>query len=101
MVLLNEMNKVLSFGRSRLVHPMAGRLLLKGRIQINVLHLPILNLPPWIHEESWMVVRAVIHRQVPPSKIAYDAICRLLAALTCVGVFGNPLEVVHHMYLSR
>jgi hypothetical protein len=101
MVLLNEMNKELSFGRSRLVHPVAGRLLLKGRVQVNILRRPILNLPPWIYKESWMVIRAVIRRQVPPRKIAYGAIYRLLAALACVGVFGNPLEVVHYMHLSR
>jgi hypothetical protein len=101
MVLLNEMHKELPFGRPRLVYPVAGRLLLKRRVQVNVLHRPVLNLPPWIHKESWMVIRAVIRRQVPPSKIAYGAICRLLAALACVGVFGNLLEVVHHMHLSR
>jgi hypothetical protein len=52
MVLLNEMNKELSFGGSWLVHPVAGRLLLKGSVQVNVLRRPVLNLPPWIHKDT-------------------------------------------------
>jgi hypothetical protein len=101
MVLLNEVDKELLFERPWLVYPVAGRLLLEVRVHVDVLSRPVLNLPPWIHKEGWMVIRAVIHRQVSPGKVAYNAISKLLATLACVGVFGNPLEVVHHMHLSK
>jgi hypothetical protein len=100
-MLFNEIDKELSFGRSRLVHPVVERLLFKMSIPVDILCCSIMSLSPWIHKKSWMVIEAVKHREIPPDKIAYGAICRLLTVLACIGVFGNPFEVVGYMHLSR